>query len=128
MNISELKTGQGSVEITGEVTEVGEVRTFNKFGKDGRVATAVLKDDSGQIKLSLWNEQIDTVKQGSKVTIKNGYVTEFQGEMQLTTGKFGTLEVESGAEPAEEVKEEKEAPAVEEKKEETDVKEESLGE
>ena len=28
-----------------------------------------------------------------KVKITNGYVSEFQGELQLTTGKFGKLEV-----------------------------------
>jgi len=105
MKISELTPRQGSVEVTGEVTEVEEPRMFNKFGKEGRVANAVLKDDSGQIKLTLWNEQIDQVTQGSKVTIKNGYVNEWQGEMQLTTGKFGTLEVVPGAEQVENVKE-----------------------
>ena len=118
MKISELKAGQGSVELTGEVVEVGEVRTFNKFGNEGRVATAIVKDDSGQIMLSLWNEQIDQVKQGDTVTVKNGYIKEWQGELQLTTGKMGSLEVKSGeGKPAEETKEtpkeNKETPAEE---------------
>ena len=121
MKISELTARQGKVDVTGDIIEVGEVRTFNKFGKEGRVANAILKDDSGQISLSLWNEQIDTVKPGSKVTIKNGYVNEWQGELQLTAGKFGTMEVAEGTTPVE--------PAPEEKKEEIAApKEESLGE
>jgi hypothetical protein len=45
------------------------------------------------MKLTLWNEQIEQVKVGDKVKISNGYVNEFQGELQLTTGKFGKLEV-----------------------------------
>ncbi|MBS3133115.1 DNA-binding protein [Candidatus Woesearchaeota archaeon] len=114
MKISELKPRQGSVEVTGEIVEVEEARMFNKFGKEGRVANAVLKDESGQIKLTLWNEQADQVKQGSKVTIKNGYVNEWQGEMQLTTGKFGQLEVLPEAGQVEEVKEKDEAEEVEE--------------
>ncbi|MAG15977.1 DNA-binding protein [Candidatus Woesearchaeota archaeon] len=126
MKISELTARQGNVEVTGEVTEVEEPRTFNKAGKEGRVTNAILKDDSGQIKLSLWNEQIDAVKQGSKITIKNGYVNEWQGELQLTTGKFGTLEVGESAGPVEELKEE--TPAEEKKEEPSSVKEESLGE
>lgn len=93
MNISELQAGQGKIDVTGEITEVGEVRTFNKFGKDGRVANATLKDASGEIKLTLWNEQVDQVKVGSKIKITNGYVSEYKGEKQLSTGKFGTLEV-----------------------------------
>jgi len=125
MKISELTAGQGSVELTGEVVEVGEPRTFNKFGNEGRVATATIKDDSGQIMLSLWNEQIDKVKQGDTVTVKNGYVKEWQGELQLTTGKMGTLDVTPGtAKPAEETKE---TPA-EEPKENKETPEEKLGE
>lgn len=93
MNINELKPGQGNVTIEGEITDVSPPRTFEKFGKSGRVANAVLKDNTGEIKLSLWNEQIDTVKTGSHVRITNGYVSEWKGELQLTTGKFGKLEI-----------------------------------
>ncbi len=107
MKISELKPRQGSVELTAEVIEVGEARTFNKLGKEGKVANATIKDDTGKITLSLWNEQIEKVKAGDTVTIKNGYVSEWQGEMQLTTGKFGTLEAVQRVETAAEAKEEK---------------------
>ncbi len=93
MNISELQAGQGKVDVTGQVTEIGEVRTFNKFGKDGRVANAKIKDESGEMTLTLWNEQVDQVQVGSKVKITNGYVSEYKGEKQLSTGKFGKLEV-----------------------------------
>lgn len=93
MNISDLKARQGKVDIEAEVTEKGEVRTFNKFGKDGRVCNATIKDASGEIKLTLWNDEIDKVNVGDKVKISNGYVNEFQGEKQLTAGRFGQLEV-----------------------------------
>lgn len=94
MEIKDLQPRQGSVEVIGEVIEKGEVREFEKFGKSGRVCNAKIKDASGEIKLSLWNEQIDNVNVGDIVHITNGYVNEWQGEMQLTTGKFGSLEIE----------------------------------
>ncbi len=93
MKIAELKAGQGKVSIEVEVVSVGETRTFEKFGRQGRVATAVVKDDSGTINLTLWNDDIDKVSQGSKIKIENGYVNEFKGEKQLTAGKFGKLVV-----------------------------------
>jgi len=96
MKISELQPRQGNVEIEAEVVDKGEARTFEKFGKEGRVCNAKIKDDSGEIKLSLWNEQVDQVNVGSKVKLTNGYVSEFKGEMQLSTGKFGSLEVSGG--------------------------------
>ena len=93
MTIKDLKIREGNVNITVDIVDVGEVREFDKFGKTGRVATAVAKDETGDVKLTLWNEQIDQVKAGDKVQITNGYVSEWQGEPQLTTGKMGKLEV-----------------------------------
>jgi len=105
--IKDLQVRQGKVDIVVEVVDLGEVKEFTKFGRTGRVATATVKDESGEIKMSLWNEQIDQVKIGDKVHITNGYVSEFQGEKQLTTGRFGKLEVVERAEGAEEKKKEK---------------------
>ena len=93
MKISELKTNQGDVEIEAEVMSIEEPRTFNKFGKDLRVANATIKDDSGEIQLTLWNEDIDKIKQGMKIKISKGYVKEFNNQKQITTGKFGSFEV-----------------------------------
>ena len=108
MNIKELTPKMGNVELTAEVAEVGEVREFNKFGKAGRVATARLKDDTGEIELSLWNEQIDQFGKGDTIKVVNGYVKEYQGEMQLTTGMRGSIELVKKAD-----KEKAEAPAKE---------------
>jgi replication factor A1 len=93
MEIKDLKPRQGSIEVVGEVIEKGEVREFEKFGKKGRVCNAKIKDATGEIALTLWNEQIDQVNVGDTVHIINGYVNEWQGEPQLTSGKFGTIEV-----------------------------------
>ena len=93
MEISKIQPNTGKIEVQGEVTVIGAPRSFNKFGKEGRVATARLRDSSGEVNLSLWNEQIDQVKQGDNVKILNGWAAEYQGEIQLSTGKFGTLEI-----------------------------------
>ncbi len=96
MLIKDLQPRQTNVDVEGEVLEVSDVREFTKFGRQGRVASAIITDGSGKVKLSLWNEQIEQVKPGDTVRIMKGYVSEFQGELQLTTGKFGTLEVVKG--------------------------------
>ena len=93
MEIKDLQAGQGKIDIVVEIAELQETRTFEKFGKSGKVANAKARDASGEITLSLWNEQCDLVKQGDKVHIINGWVSEFKGEKQLSTGKFGRLEV-----------------------------------
>jgi len=97
MAIKDLELRQGNVDLTAEVVEIGEVREFNKFGKPGRVATAKIKDETGEISLTLWNDDIDKVKVGDTIQIKNGFVNEWQGTPQLTTGRMGSLEVISKA-------------------------------
>jgi len=98
MKISELQPNQGNIDVTVEVVSVEEPRTFNKYGRDLKVANAIVKDDSGEIKLTLWNDDIEKVKQGMTLHIENGYCSELKDEKQLTTGKFGKFEVLGGEE------------------------------
>ena len=93
MQVKDLKPKQGNVDIVIDVVDVGDTREFNKFGKPGRVATAIAKDETGDVKFTLWNDDIDKVKAGDKIHLTNGYVNEWQGEVQLTTGRLGKLEV-----------------------------------
>lgn len=128
--ISELFVRQGSVEVEGTIKEIGEIRSFDKFGRQLRVADAVLEDDSGKIKLSLWNDDIDNYKAGDKIKIINGYVGEFQGEKQLTSGKFGKIEKvgkgENIVKNTEEAETEEKEETAEEVEEKTENKEETV--
>jgi len=94
VKIIELKPGIKRVEITAKVIEKSDPREVTtRFGDTSRVATAVVQDDSGTIKLSLWNETIDQVNVNDTVKIENGYVTTFKGETQLNVGRYGRLSV-----------------------------------
>jgi replication factor A1 len=130
MNLAELQPKQGKVDVTVDITEMSDARTFNKFGKEGRVCNAKIKDESGEMTLSLWNEQIDMVDVGDKIHITNGYVNEYQGERQLTAGRFGKIEVvEKGNKEQlekEVKKQEEEYPATEWEEPAADVTEEEI--
>jgi replication factor A1 len=94
MNIKDLRDGMRRVDAEGEIAEMAEPRSVNlKSGDQARVADCMLRDDSGQIKLSLWDDQIDQVRQGSRVRITNGYTNSFRGELRLNVGRYGKLEV-----------------------------------
>ena len=91
-----------------ELVEKSQVKTFAageaiiRFGQPGRFlgimldgeAEAVVADETGSVKLTLWNEQIDQINVGDNIKIENGYVTSFKSEIQLNVGKFGKLTVE----------------------------------
>ncbi len=98
MNVKDLKAGQGKVDVEVRIKSVSDIRSFNKYGKELRVANAVGVDDSGEIKISLWNDDIKKVNTGDTIKITNGYVSEFNGERQLSAGKFGKIETVSSSE------------------------------
>ena len=94
MKISDLKPGTGNVNIEAEVVSVDEPRdVMTKFGKRMRVANSTIKDDSGEITLTLWGDDIDRIKSGDKITIENGWVSEFKGSSQISAGKYGKITV-----------------------------------
>ena len=43
--------------------------------------------------MTLWNEDVDKVNQGDKIHLQNGWCSEFKGEVQISSGKFGKIEV-----------------------------------
>lgn len=94
-SINQLRSGMTKLDtIEGTIESISEPRTVNlKAGGQAQVADAVLKDDSGQIKLTLWDAQIKMVKAGSKVSVENGYINSFKGENSLNVGKYGKLNV-----------------------------------
>jgi replication factor A1 len=96
MKISELKPGMRRVDVAGaKVLEISQPRDVTtRAGEQSRVAEAMVSDDSGTVKLTLWNEQIDQVKVNNSVSIENGYVTSFRGETQLNVGRYGKLTVQ----------------------------------
>jgi len=93
MKISELKVGEKAEVVSGTIKNIGDTRAFNKYGKDLKVANAILEDESGTIKLSLWNDDITRIKNEDKIKITNGFVSEFNSEKQLSAGKYGNIEV-----------------------------------
>jgi ssDNA-binding replication factor A large subunit len=50
-----------------------------------------LKDDSDDVVLMMWNEQIKQGNVGDRVRIENGYVKNYRGMRQLNIGKVGKL-------------------------------------
>jgi replication factor A1 len=94
-NIGQLNKPQNRLEpVEGIIGSISEPRTVNlKTGGQAQVVDAILKDDTGEIKLTLWDAQIKMVKQGSKIRIEIGYISTFRGENSLNVGKYGKLEV-----------------------------------
>ena len=93
MNIADLKPGMRKISLFGQIESIEAPRDVQtKFGP-GQVAKATLIDNSGSVQLVLWNENITKVGVGQHVSIENGYVDSYRGDLQLNVGRYGKLEV-----------------------------------
>jgi replication factor A1 len=83
------------VDVEAQVVSKSETREVRSryTNETYRVADATLEDETGTITLTLWNEQTEQVNEGDRVKIENGYIKSFRGELQLNSGKYGTLTV-----------------------------------
>jgi len=94
MKASEVKPEMRKIDLELKIVEMEEPRTYtSRTGREGRVITAVGEDDSGRIKVSLWDNDIDRVKVGNKIRISNGYSRLFRNEVYVSSGIYGKLEV-----------------------------------
>jgi len=95
VKIAELRDGLRRIDVEAQVIEISEPREVRSryTGETFRVAEATISDDSGTIKLVLWNEQIEQVNVNDKIRIENGYIKSFRGEIQLNVGRYGKLTV-----------------------------------
>ena len=94
MKISEIQRGMSNISAEGKILDISEVREVNtRYGKRN-VADAMVEDDSGQIKISLWEDQITSVRVGDKISISGAYVTEFRDVLQLNIPRSGKLELQ----------------------------------
>jgi len=93
MKINEIKRGISNISLQAKIIDISESREVNtKYGKRN-VADALLEDETGQIGVSLWEDQISSVAVGDTIVINGAYVTEFREKLQLNVPRSGKLEV-----------------------------------
>ncbi len=113
-SIEGLTLGQSDVSVRGLVLGTEAVRTFDRDdGSEGRVANLTLGDESGRIRVTLWDERADRAEElsaGTAVEVVDGYVREREGSLELHVGDRGavdeiddTVEFEPNATPIDSV-------------------------
>jgi replication factor A1 len=94
MKIAEIKSGMSNITLKAKVVDKSEVRSVQtRYGRRN-VADVLLEDESGQIKLSLWQDQINKVEVGDTVSISGAFASIFRDELQLNVPRSGSIEVE----------------------------------
>lgn len=92
--VQDMRHGMKRVNLEAKVLEVSTSSLVQtRYGNNARVTVAWVADETGKIKLSLWNAQADFFNVGDTVQIKNASVSTFRGERQLRLGKKGTVTI-----------------------------------
>ncbi len=91
MKINELKDRSPVDEITLKIIKKEEPRELR--GGSLRVCNATGEDDTGTVVVTLWNADIEKVNEGNTIIIKGGWSQEYNGKMQVSSGRKGTIEV-----------------------------------
>jgi len=92
--VQDLRHGLKKVIVEAEVLENPKPSLVQtRYGNSAMVTNALIADETGKIKLCLWNEQANYIRIGDTIQIKNASVSAFRGERQLRLGKTGTISI-----------------------------------
>ncbi|MBD3259079.1 DUF2240 family protein [Candidatus Woesearchaeota archaeon] len=79
LKIKDIVPGMKNVETAGKVTNIFEVREFDTGSRQGKVGNFIITDDTGSIRITLWNDMADKMSGLEKdqvVKIKGAYVRQ----------------------------------------------------
>lgn len=100
LKIEDIADGSRNINLTAKVVSVGTVRTFeHKDGTEGRVTSIMVGDDTGRLRVVLWDEKTRAVSESiinvdDVVQIRGGYVKKGLGDsLELNLGRMGGIKV-----------------------------------
>lgn len=99
--------GMRSVEFLGKVQKVFDTVNFDKGTRKGQVRSFVAGDETGTIRIVLWNDQVEkiqTLKENDIIRIENAYVKENKGQKELHLNENSKVEINPPGETISEVK------------------------
>jgi len=89
LKLSELVEGMKRVNVIGKIIKINPIKEFNKNGRTGKVASLTLADESGNIRVVLWDTNhinlIESNKIGEKNVVEISNANIRNGELHLAS-------------------------------------------
>ena len=108
LQVKNILAGMRDVETAGKVQQIFETREFQTEKRQGKVASLVIGDETGTIRIVLWGDQTDnlkSLKQNDVVKVIGGYVRENQGRKEVHLNDRSKLMINPEGVEVKEVKE-----------------------
>ena len=86
LQIKNILSGMRDVETVGKVLHVYDVKEFSNENRSGKVASLLIGDETGSIRVVMWGAQADNAAnlvQGFIVKVIGGYVRENNGRKEI---------------------------------------------
>lgn len=93
VKIGQIRAGMRNMKVTGRLKEVGKPREIDTRFGPATLATAILEDETGSVRLNLWREQIEVAKVGDTIVLENAFAREFGGVVEVNIGADGKIAV-----------------------------------
>lgn len=107
LKVKALFSGMRNIEVTARVLDVYELREFaRKNGGTGKVKSCLIADETGRTRAVFWGDktaEIETLKQNDILKIKDGYVKENQGRIEIHVGDRATIIINPPGEKVQEI-------------------------
>ncbi|CAL9132523.1 unnamed protein product [Musa textilis] len=101
VKVDQLKPGTSGHTLTAKVitseTVVHKGRAAAAQLRPTRIAECLIGDETGTIVFTARNEQVDLMKPGATVILRNAKIDMFKGSMRLAVDKWGRIEVAAPA-------------------------------
>ena len=82
------------INVVGKVERKGIPKLVDtKYGASKKVCGAFLKDETGEVRLTLWDSDVERIQNGYTIKIRNGYARPFRGEKYLSSGFYGSIHI-----------------------------------
>ncbi|CAN6853913.1 unnamed protein product, partial [Brassica oleracea] len=88
--VNQLKPGTSGHTLTVKVVDRYSVPCIIR---PGRIAECLVGDETASIIFTARNDQVDLMKPGTTVNLRNTKINMFHGFMRLAVNKFGRIEV-----------------------------------
>ncbi|XP_042499166.1 uncharacterized protein At4g28440-like [Macadamia integrifolia] len=95
--VDQLKPGTTghtlTVKVVSSTTVLQKGRAASQHLRGTRIAECLVGDDTGCVIFTARNEQVDMMKPGATVILRNAKIDMFKGSMRLAVDKWGRVEI-----------------------------------
>jgi replication factor A1 len=98
VRVQNLRQGMKKVKMEAKVLETKTPQlVYTQYGTSAMITDVWVADETGKVKLCLWNDQASRISVGDTIEIRGASVATYHGERQLRLGRSGVITVLQGA-------------------------------